>query len=118
MNRNVYIDDNDPCHVYYDMNIINNDQIGDKPPPNLVFNDIRSNPILADPSQYFCSVVRFTIQTGNSLPLWIPQIQLGNHLDDADLTVYSFTLTYDDIQDHFESGQQYVLFTTEDLSVD
>jgi hypothetical protein len=120
MNRNVYIDDNDPCHVYYDMNIINNDQVGDKPPPNLVFNDIRSNPILADPSQYFCSVVRFTIQTGNSLPLWIPQIQLGNHLDDPDLTVYSFTLTYDDIQtvDHFESGQQYVTFTTEDLSVD
>ena len=40
--------------------------------------------------------------------------------DDTDLTVYRFTLTYDDIQtvDHFESGQQYVMFTTEDLSAD
>ena len=62
MNRNTYIDDNDPCHVYYDMNIINNDQVGDKPPPNLTFNDIRSNPILSDPSHYFCSVIRVTIK--------------------------------------------------------
>ena len=120
MNRYTYLDDNDPSHVYYDMNIINNDQIGDKAPPNLIFNDIRSNPILSDPSKYFLSVIRFNIETSNCLPIWIPQIQIGNVYNDPNLTVYSFTLTYNDIPsgENITSGQQYVMFTTEDLSAD
>ncbi len=35
-----------PTNVYYDANIINNDQSGTKEPPKLVFQDIRPMPIL------------------------------------------------------------------------
>ena len=64
-----------PNNVYYDANIINNDQSGTKDPPMLVFQDIRSTSILTYPHLYELSVVRFNLETANSLPLWIPSIQ-------------------------------------------
>ena len=69
-----------PHHVYYDASIINNDQSGTKPPPRLNFQDIRSTPVLSSPELYELSVVRFNLQTANSLPIWIPTIQLDNIL--------------------------------------
>ena len=84
-------DINLPTNIYYDCNIINNDQSGAKPPPRLVFQDIRSMPILSSPELYQLSVVRFNLQTANSLPIFIPNIQLGNL--NPNLTTYSFTLT-------------------------
>ena len=48
--------DNLPNNVYYDANIINNDQSG-KNPPQLVFQDIRSTAILTYPQLYELSVV-------------------------------------------------------------
>ena len=47
-----------PNNVYYDANIINNDQSGTKAPPRLVFKDIRSTSILTYPELYELSVVR------------------------------------------------------------
>ena len=47
--------DNLPNNVYYDANIINNDQSG-KNPPQLVFQDIRSTAILTYPQMYELSV--------------------------------------------------------------
>ena len=76
-----------PNNVYYDANIINNDQSGNKP-------DIRSTSLLTYPELYELSVVRFNLQSANSLPIWIPNIQLN--LDyDPNMTTYSFTITYD-----------------------
>ena len=98
-----------PNNVYYDANIINNDQLGTKDPPMLVFQDIRSTSILTYPHLYELSVVRFNLETANSLPLWIPSIQprkpptivrimgMGIPIPQAyepNLTTYSFTLDY------------------------
>ena len=58
-----------PSNIYYDANIINNDQSGNKPPPQLQFQDIRSTSILSHPQLYELSVVRFNLQTANSLPV-------------------------------------------------
>ena len=66
--------ENLPTNIYYDANIINSDQSGIKPPPRLVFQDIRSLPILSRPELYQLSVVRFNLQTANSLPVFIYQI--------------------------------------------
>ncbi len=65
----------DPHHVYLDLDVINNDYKHDGAPPYLRFEEIRNTPFLdGDSSEYFCSIVRFTIQTGNTLPVIIPRI--------------------------------------------
>ena len=97
-----------PHHVYYDASIINNDQSGTKPPPRLNFQDIRSTPVLSSPELYELSVVRFNLQTANSLPIWIPSIELiDNPLSNPNLTTYSFTLSYLDGLT-YSSGQVFV----------
>ena len=45
--------ENLPSNIYYDANIINSDQSGIKPPPRLVFQDIRSLPIISIISRPF-----------------------------------------------------------------
>ena len=109
-----------PNNVYYDANIINNDQSGNKPPPRLVFQDIRSTSLLTYPELYELSVVRFNLQSANSLPIWIPNIQLN--LDyDPNITTYSFTITYDahhDTSDStiYSSGQTFVEYIPTNLN--
>ena len=65
----------DPHHVYLDLDVINNDYKHDGTPPYLRFEEIRNTPFLdGDSSEYFCSIMRFTIQTGNTLPVFIPRV--------------------------------------------
>jgi len=85
------LNDTDPVHQYLDINMVNNDTLGDKAPVRLVFNEIRSNPILSNPSEYFFSVMRFSLETV-SLPLMIPQVQIGQI--DPNKLIYSITMTY------------------------
>ena len=93
-----------PNNVYYDANIINNDQSGTKPPPRLVFQDIRSTSLLTYPELYELSVVRFNLQSAKSLPVWIPNIQLK--LDyDPNITTYSFTITTLSMVQHTAVGK-------------
>ncbi len=61
--------------------------------PYLRFEEIRNTPFLdGDSAEYFCSIVRFTIQTGNTLPVFIPSIVTGQN--DPNLTIYTVTLVY------------------------
>ena len=107
-----------PNNVYYDANIVNNDKSG-KSPPALVFSDIRSTAILTNPQLYELSVVRFHLETANSLPLWIPSIQLDQGANfDRNLTSYSFTLTYESGGMEYSSGQTYVVYMQSDFSAD
>ena len=63
----------DPHHVYLDLDVINNDYTTNGTRPYLRFEEIRNTPFLdGDSAEYFYSIVRFTIQTGNSLPVFIP----------------------------------------------
>ena len=81
----------EPVHQYLDINIVNNDTQGDKPPVRLVFNEIRNSPIIANPSEYFFTIARFSLETA-SLPLMIPQVMLGQI--DPNKLIYSITMTY------------------------
>ena len=81
-----------PIHTYLDLDVVNNNLISDSIAPALRFEETRNTPFLeGDTSEYFAAIIRFSIQAGNSLPIFIPRIQTGQ--DDVDLTVYKVTLT-------------------------
>ena len=77
---------NDPYHVYMDLDVINNDYDATSK-PSLRFEETRNAPFLPrDSADYFCSVVRFSIQTGNALPVFVPRVQAGQ--SDINKTIY------------------------------
>ena len=85
---------NDPHHVYLDLDVMNNDYNHNGAPPYLRFEETRNTPFLdGDSSEYFCSIVRFTVQTANSLPLFIPVVALGQN--DVNKTIYNVSLQYE-----------------------
>ena len=98
----------DPHHVYLDLDVINNDYTANATRPYLRFEEIRNTPFLdGDSAEYFCSIVRFTIQTGNTLPVFIPSIVTGQN--NPNLTIYKVTLTYG-----LASMTRNVIYTPED----
>jgi hypothetical protein len=102
------INTNQQYHVYYDLEMINNDTTGLNPPQALRFSEIRNSPYLMSPENYFMSVVRFQLETP-SLPVFIPQAQIGQ--SDVNRLIYSFTLTYNGYE-----VQQYVKYVPCDSS--
>ena len=86
-----------PYHIYLDLDVLNNSVASGTKPQQLVFEETRNTPFLdGDASEYFCSIVRFSIQTGSSLPVFVPRIQnpelqtnLGSFGPDPNTTVYT-----------------------------
>ncbi|MFM7985883.1 MAG: phage minor capsid protein, partial [Candidatus Fonsibacter sp.] len=98
----------DPHHVYLDLDVINNDYTANVTRPYLRFEEIRNTPFLdGDSAEYFCSIVRLTIQTRSTLPVFIPNIVTGQN--NPNLTIYTVTLGYIGA-----SVTQKVLYTPED----
>ena len=88
---------NDPYHVYMDLDVINTDYNATGK-PQLRFEETRNTPFLpGDSADYFCSVVRFSIQTGNTLPVFIPRAQAGQ--SDINKTIYQVAIVYDSLAD-------------------
>ena len=88
INQKLYPDKN-----YYDITISNLDS-GTTIPPILYFNESRSQPFIDKPEDYYLSIIRFSIDTGTALPVFIPEIQRNQ--TDINLTVYSVSLQYTD----------------------
>ena len=83
----------DPHHVYLDLDVINNNHTFTGLPPYLRFEETRNTPFLdGDSSDYFCSIVRFTIQTGNTLPVFIPSVVIGQNNQDKSIYTVSFKI--------------------------
>lgn len=102
------LNDADPFHIYYDLNILNNDTVGNSKPVSVVFNETRNTPYLLKPNQYFCSLVRFSLENVTT-PVFIPQVQLNQ--GNPDNTIYSITLTYQG-----NEIQRFIQWTPQDLS--
>jgi hypothetical protein len=98
----------DPYHIYYDLSVLNNDVTGTNAPVSLVFNETRNFPYLTKPNQYFCSLVRFSLETP-SLPVFIPQVQLNQ--TNVNNTIYSITLKYQTFE-----FQQFIQWVPQDVS--
>lgn len=85
-------DRNAPYHIYYDLDAINNEVTGNQNQPvRFSITDVRNQPFLNSPENYFMSVVRFSLQTP-SLPVFLPQVRLSQ--SDPNQLVYSFTVSY------------------------
>ena len=81
-----------PIHTYLDLDVVNNNLNSNAIAPQLRFEENRNTPFLeGDSSEYFCSIVRFSFQTGNSLPIFIPRVETGQ--TDINRTVYRVTLS-------------------------
>jgi hypothetical protein len=80
-----------PFHIYYQMNLINNDTDNPRPPIRFTYNESRNNPYLLAPDNYYLSIVRFHIQSP-TLPVFIPRVVTGQA--NPNLTPYIITLTY------------------------
>ena len=64
-----------PTHVYLDLNVRNDDMETVSSPPPLNFDETRLHPFLnGDASDYFCTIARFTLDTSNSIPVFIPEM--------------------------------------------
>lgn len=90
-----------PCHLYYDLEVANQSlRDTSAPPSELSFTEVRASAVLANPNEYFMSIVRFSVDTAGSLPIMIPQIDLeqafvGNP-DFPNRTIYSLSFNYTD----------------------
>lgn len=89
------VSDNDPDHIYLDINMINDDRTGLSPTPYLYFNESRNNPILKSARDYMLSVVRFNLETA-SLPIFLPQVDITQ--SNPNRLIYQVCLTYDGIE--------------------
>jgi hypothetical protein len=84
----------DPDYVYYNANIVNNkiSTSGQGTDPRARFQETRDTPILKDAHDYEVAVLKCKINGGGkTLPLLIPQIQIGPNVND---TIYSVTLNF------------------------
>jgi hypothetical protein len=84
---------NTSIQIYLDLDVINNaDPSVDDDPPILRFEEIRTSPFVQNTGEYFLSIIRFSLQTGSILPVFIPRIQTGQ--SDVNLTVYIISLVF------------------------
>jgi hypothetical protein len=90
-----------PTQVYYDLDVVNTIQPSlttsqTSQPNRLTFTEVRSSPILDNPSDYFLSIIRFSLDTAGSMPLFIPQIELKNSVGPTpwNNTVYYVSVEY------------------------
>jgi hypothetical protein len=99
-----------PDHIYYDLSVTNNQYSKTGDPPVLSFTDTRSSPILQNPSEYYCSVIRFSVDTP-SLPIIIPQVKVSLSSATTDDTIYSFSMSYKTF-----NYQQFIQYSPQDKS--
>jgi hypothetical protein len=82
------------------MDVINHNYSGDSP-PHLRFEETRNAPFLdGDSSEYLCSIIRFSIQTANSLPVFIPLID--NTAAAINTTRYKITFVYEKMEQNIQ----------------
>lgn len=66
-----------PTHEYLDISCTNVDKNGNRPLPLLQIKDDRQQAIINNPKEYYISIVKFEMTTARSLPLFIPEVKLG-----------------------------------------
>jgi hypothetical protein len=89
-----------PDYVYYNADIINN-TTGDTEAgiavrdPQIRFNETRDTAIIRNASDYYFSIIRFTMNGANrDLPLFIPNIAEGTGQTNVNLTTYAMAVPF------------------------
>tara|TARA_R110000868_G_scaffold2193_2_gene16722 strand:+ start:786 stop:1955 length:1170 start_codon:yes stop_codon:yes gene_type:complete len=107
-------DPTQPYHIYYDLDAVNNQTTGGTAPVRFTLTEVRNNPFLMTPDNYFMSVVRFSLQTP-TLPVFIPAVELGQA--NPNQLSYSFTLTYNNGGTVFNSTQTFLTYVCSDSTI-
>jgi len=84
----------DPNHIYYNLSLFNNDNIGTSNSVPVRFEETRTSIILANPSEYFLSIQRFHIDT-SSLPVFMPEVETSptfNPTQDPNQLIYTIAI--------------------------
>ena len=82
-----------PFHVYMDLDVFNNTTGSAASAPQLSFEETRTQPFLDGTAEdYFVAIARFSIQTGGTLPVFIPVIDTTQ--SDPNRTVYQISVSY------------------------
>ena len=82
-------------HIYVDLDTVNTSQNNNQPPPILRFEETRNAPFLSgDSAEYFVSIIRFSLRTGNEIPVFIPRIETGKDQMDINKTIYRVTVEH------------------------
>ena len=98
---------NDPDILYVNINCTNLDNIDQTPKP-LTYTETRSSPILYYPSNFYMSIVKFSIDT-QTLPVYIMPIQPNQ--SDPNLSTLQVGFVYNgDVSNHLYSTSQYLQF--------
>ena len=95
----------DPTHEDSNLDVVSNSTTTEQP---LVINETRNMPFLSNNENYVCSVVRVTLQTLKSLPVFTPDILTGQ--SDYDKTIYAITMSLTQITTNVPSGEK--VYTT------
>ena len=105
-------------HIYIDLQTVNNDQTGSAPKQTLVFNEQRQNPLIANPSDYYLSCVRFNLDTALTLPLFQPVLLIDGANTDPNKLAYCVTITQPQIGNNRISNIRtvYVQWRAEDAT--
>jgi hypothetical protein len=83
----------DPYYVDMDLEAVNDDY-NSTSKSQLRFDETSSTPPLpSNRADYFCSLVRFNIQTGNTMPVFIPRTQTGQR--DINKTIFRIAIIFD-----------------------
>jgi hypothetical protein len=84
----------DPNHIYYNLQLFNNDTVGTSNSVPVRFQETRTSTILANPSEYFLSIQRFHIDTP-SLPVFMPEVEtdpVANPTADPNQLIYKIAI--------------------------
>ena len=82
-------------HIYLALQIVDDNQNNNEPPPVVRFEETRNSPSLPGHSaDYFCSILRFSVENGDEIPVFIPRIELGESQMDVNKTVYRVTVEH------------------------
>ena len=90
-----------PTQVYLDLHVRNDDVETVSSPPPLNFDETRLHPFLnGDASDYFCTIARFTLDTSNSIPVFIPEMATGPTNPDRNVNQTIYTISFRRLTDN------------------
>jgi hypothetical protein len=92
-----------PFHIYYDIDFCNT-QKDNVEAPIVSFSENRTQPFIKRPDLYHASIIRFHVETSNSLPVFIPEVLIGQN--DINKLTYTITMKYKNVE-----YRQYVMYS-------
>ena len=94
-------------HIYLDCDAFNNNLYSNEE-IELHFQQNRNIPYIDDDTRnYFCSIVRFSIITSNTLPVFIPRIDTRQ--TNPDMTIYKISIVQNKFSWDFFFSSLYVI---------